>query len=51
MLMDLNMLVMTGGRERTASEFGKLLSQAGFEMTRVIPTHSPFVLMEGTRRG
>jgi hypothetical protein len=51
MLMDLNMLVMTGGRERTASEFGKLLSQAGFEMTRVIPTHSPFFLMEGTRRG
>ena len=51
MLMDLNMLVMTGGRERTAPEFGKLLSQAGLEMTRVIPTHSPFFLMEGKRRG
>jgi ubiquinone/menaquinone biosynthesis C-methylase UbiE len=47
MLMDLNMLVMTGGRERTAEEFEKLLSDAGFEMTRVIPTNSPFALIEG----
>ena len=47
MLMDLNMLVMTGGRERTAKEFEKVLSDAGFEMTRVIPTKSPFALIEG----
>jgi len=46
-LMDLNMLVMTGGRERTATEFGKLFAAAGFEMTRVIPTNSPFALVEG----
>jgi ubiquinone/menaquinone biosynthesis C-methylase UbiE len=47
MLMDLNMLVMTGGRERTAKEFEKVLNDAGFEMTRVIPTKSPFALIEG----
>ena len=47
MLMDLNMLVMTGGRERTAKEFEKVLGDAGFEMTRVIPTESPFALIEG----
>jgi len=50
MLMDLNMLVMTGGRERTAKEFEKVLSDAGFEMTRVIPTKSPFSLIEARPR-
>ena len=48
MLMDLNMLVMTGGRERTAKEFEKVLSDAGFQMTRVIPTNSPFALIEAS---
>src|SRR5262249_823734 len=46
MLMDLNMLVMTGGKERTEEEFGRLLSQAGFRLVRVIPTKSPFFLLE-----
>lgn len=50
MLMDLNMLVMTGGRERTAKEFEKVLAEAGFEMTRVIPTKSPFSLVEARPR-
>ena len=45
-LMDLNMLVMTGGRERTASEYGKLLADSGFRMTGVIPTASPFSIVE-----
>ncbi len=47
MLMDLNMLVMAGGRERTAKEFEKVLGEAGFEMTRVIATDKPFALIEG----
>jgi SAM-dependent methyltransferase len=46
MLMDLNMLVVTGGRERTEEEFGRILSQAGFRLARVIPTMSPFFLLE-----
>ena len=46
MLMDLNMLVMTGGRERTEKEFGALFSKAGFRLTRVVPTKSPFSLLE-----
>jgi ubiquinone/menaquinone biosynthesis C-methylase UbiE len=50
MLMDLNMLVMTGGRERTAKEFEKVLSDAGFDTTRVIPTKSPFSLIEARPR-
>ena len=34
--MDLNMMVVHGGRERTETDFGTLLHDAGFSMTRVI---------------
>ena len=44
---DLNMLVMTGGRERTTSEFKALFEAAGFRLTRVVPTDSEFSLIEG----
>ena len=47
--MDLNMLVLLGGRERTAAEYGQLLQAAGFQLERVIPTHSPFSVLEATR--
>lgn len=47
--MDLNMLVVLGGRERTAEEFGDLFQAAGFRLERVIPTHSPFSVIEATR--
>ncbi len=44
--IDLNMLVMTGGKERTAKEFEKLLSDAGFKLLRVIPTDVPTSIVE-----
>lgn len=44
---DLNMLVMLGGRERSADEFGGLYSQAGFRLTRVVPTETEFAIVEG----
>ena len=47
--MDLNMLVMLGGRERTEEEYQRLLQEAGFRLERVIPTHSPFSVIEATR--
>jgi ubiquinone/menaquinone biosynthesis C-methylase UbiE len=47
--MDLNMLVMTGGRERTESEFRRLYDAAGFRLTRIVPTESPFSVIEGER--
>ncbi|MFN2577978.1 MAG: methyltransferase [Pyrinomonadaceae bacterium] len=47
--MDLNMLVMTGGRERTESEFRRLYENSGFKLTRIVPTESPFSVIEGTR--
>lgn len=46
MLVDLEMLVTAGGRERTAPEYADLLSRAGFRMTRVVPTAGPMSLVE-----
>lgn len=43
---DLNMLVMTGGKERTKQEFAQILSAAGFELLRVIPTDVPTGIVE-----
>jgi SAM-dependent methyltransferase len=45
--VDLNMLVMTGGRERTEEEFRALYDAAGFRLTRVIHTASPMSIIEG----
>jgi C-methyltransferase len=43
---DLEMLLNLSARERTAAEYRNLLSQAGFRMTRVVPTASPLSLVE-----
>ena len=45
-VLDLNMLVMNGGCERTAKEFRKLFHSAGLRMTRIIPTLSPLSVLE-----
>lgn len=39
--MDLHMLLLLPGRERTAAEFANLLEAAGFRLRRVIPIPSP----------
>lgn len=46
MWLDLEMLVQAGGRERTAAEYATLLAQAGFRVTRVIPTPGPMSIVE-----
>jgi len=47
---DLQMLVLThGGRERTEAEFHTLLSGAGLTINRVVPTPSPFHLIEASK--
>ena len=43
---DLEMLLGANGRERTAAEYRALLERSGFRMTRVLPTASPFSLVE-----
>ena len=47
--IDLNMLVMTGGKERTEEEFRQLYEASGFELGRIVPTESPFSVIEGVR--
>lgn len=44
---DLEMLVGIAARERTEAEYRSLYEQAGFRLTRVVPTASPFSLVEG----
>ena len=49
-LLDLEMLVLTPrGRERTKAEFVHLLSSAGFRLARVVPTDSPFSVVEAVK--
>jgi hypothetical protein len=45
--MDLLMLVLVGGQERTVTEYRQLLEMAGFEAERIIPTAGPFSLVVG----
>ncbi|HEX6223110.1 MAG TPA: methyltransferase [Chryseolinea sp.] len=45
-LFDINMLVVTGGRERTQEEYKKLFHAAGFRLTRIISTKSPVSIIE-----
>ena len=45
-LLDLNMLVILGGRERTEQEYRTLLEEGGFQVTRVIPTEAEVSVIE-----
>lgn len=45
--VDLHMLALTGGRERSEADYRALLAAAGFVLTRVIPTRSGFSILEG----
>jgi precorrin-6B methylase 2 len=48
-LMDLNMLVMATGRERTVAAYQHLFEAAGLTLTRVTETRSPYVFMEAMK--
>jgi len=48
--IDLIMLLMTGGRERTEEEYRSLLQSSGFELTRVIPTPSMLSIIEAVKQ-
>jgi hypothetical protein len=45
-LLDITMLVMTDGQERTEAEYATLLIRAGFRLTRVVPTKSAASIVE-----
>jgi hypothetical protein len=44
--LDIIMLAVTGGRERTPSEHSALLAAAGFRLQRVVPTASQYSVVE-----
>jgi len=41
---------VTGGRERSEAEYRQLLEAAGFSLRRIVPTRSPFCVIEGVPR-
>jgi hypothetical protein len=47
---DVNMLVSTGGRQRSTDEFRSLYHAAGFALLRIVPTPARVSVIEGTLR-
>ncbi len=47
LVSDLNMLVLTGGLERTNAEYYALLTAAGFRSGAVLPVAAPYGIIEG----
>lgn len=47
LLSDINMLINTGGRERTNAEYGSLLARAGLKIGAVRPVAFPYGIIEG----
>jgi hypothetical protein len=44
--IDIVMLILTKGRERSTDEYGELLVSTGFRLNRVIPTPARFAVIE-----
>ena len=49
-MLDMAMLTIPGGEERTEAEYATLLDKAGFRLTRVVPTASPVSIVEAAPR-
>jgi O-methyltransferase/methyltransferase family protein len=47
-MLDLEMLVNAGGKERTRTEYANLLARAGFRLQRVVETAGPLSIVEAT---
>jgi hypothetical protein len=45
-LLDLEMLVLASGKERTEAEYRTLLAAAGFRLCRIVPTQGPTSVVE-----
>lgn len=45
-LLDIEMLVSPGGKERTAAEYEELFNSAGMRLNRIVPTSSPYSVIE-----
>jgi len=47
--LDLEMLLMPGGKERTEEEYRELFAGAGFRVTKFVPTKSPAFVIEAVK--
>lgn len=48
-VLDIEMLLVPGGKERTENEFRDLLGRSGFELVRIIRTPSPVCIVEAVK--
>jgi hypothetical protein len=47
--LDLDMLALAGGRERTEAEYTALFKGAGLRLSRIVPTRSPYSVIEAVK--
>jgi hypothetical protein len=47
LLSDINMLILTGGKERSNAQYGELLHAAGLKLGTVQPAAFPYGVIEG----
>jgi ubiquinone/menaquinone biosynthesis C-methylase UbiE len=45
--LDLNMMAIPGGKERTEAEYRDMYAKAGFQLTRIVPTPTEVSVIEG----
>ena len=48
--LDLTMMLIPGGKERTEEEYRELYDKAGFDLRRIVPTSAEVSVIEGVRR-
>jgi hypothetical protein len=48
-LLDLTMLVIPGGQERTEPEWRSLLARGGFELAQIVPTTADVCVLEAVK--
>ena len=48
--LDVLMLAVTGGRERTEAQYRSLFGEAGIDLVQTVPTATPFSIVEGRVR-
>lgn len=48
-LLDLTMLTIPGGKERTEEEYRELFAAGGFQLTHIVPTAAEISIIEGKR--
>jgi hypothetical protein len=48
--LDLVMLLIPGGKERTKDEYRTLFERAGFELSQIVPTSTEISILEGKKR-